>query len=79
MHLLVAKFLNLVTGQHVNSKKFWVGEVTVGVVQRFGAIAITDAERSDLLHNCSATQVHCKLTLQALLVVRIVLYALLLA
>jgi hypothetical protein len=57
MHLLVAKFLNLVTGQHVNSKKFWVGEVTVGVVQRFGAIAITDSERSNLLLNCSATQV----------------------
>jgi hypothetical protein len=62
MHLLVAKFLNLVTGQHVNSKKFWIGEVTVGVVQRFGAIAITEDERSNLLHNCSASQVHSSLT-----------------
>jgi hypothetical protein len=57
MHLLVAKFLNLVTGQHVNSKKFWVREATVGVVQRFGYIAITDDERSYLLDNCSAPQV----------------------
>ena len=57
MLLLVAKFLNLVTGQHVNSRKFWVGEVTVGVVQRYGAIAITDDERSHLLAVCSEPQV----------------------
>ena len=62
MYLLVAKFLCLVTGQHLNSKKFWSSEVTVGIVQRFGAIAITDTERADLLAACSTPQVDTVVT-----------------
>ena len=57
MHLLVAKVLCLVTGQHMNSRVFWANDVTVGVVLRFGAIAVTDDERSHLQEICSQPQV----------------------
>lgn len=34
MHLLVAQFLNLVTGHHKRTDVFWRENVTIGVCQR---------------------------------------------
>eukprot|EP00752_Nemacystus_decipiens_P004500 g4109.t1 len=48
MHLLVAQFLNLVTGRHERADIFWRENVTIGVCQRFGTVALTDAERTGL-------------------------------
>eukprot|EP00904_Undaria_pinnatifida_P002276 jgi/Undpi1/12049/HiC_scaffold_4.g01748.m1 len=45
MRMLVVEFLNLVTGAHINSKKFWRNEVVKGVLQRFGLTALTHEER----------------------------------
>ncbi|CAM9490420.1 unnamed protein product [Pylaiella littoralis] len=53
MHMLVAQFLNLVTGQHERSRLFWHEYVTTGVCQRFGTVALTDSERAGLWTVCS--------------------------
>ncbi len=37
MLFLIAQFLNLVTGSHVNSSLFWSERVLVGITQRFGS------------------------------------------
>ncbi|CAM9511876.1 unnamed protein product [Scytosiphon promiscuus] len=54
MHAVVTQFLNLVTGQHVRSELFWRDHVTTGICQRFGTVALTEAERAGLWAVCSA-------------------------
>ncbi|CAN0007899.1 unnamed protein product [Ectocarpus sp. 8 AP-2014] len=53
MHLLVTQFLNLVTGHHERSHLFWRENVTTGVCQRFGTVALTESERAGLWTVCS--------------------------
>ncbi|CAM9456756.1 unnamed protein product [Discosporangium mesarthrocarpum] len=54
MHMLVAEFLNLVTGGHKRTGIFWRDEVTVGVCQRFGPVSLTPHERAGLRAHCCA-------------------------
>eukprot|EP00752_Nemacystus_decipiens_P012980 g11486.t1 len=58
MRMLVVEFLNLVTGCHRNSETFWKTKVLVGVLQRFGVIALTRRERRDILNNCIYSRPH---------------------
>ncbi|CAM9283505.1 unnamed protein product [Laminaria digitata] len=53
MHLLVSQFLNLVTGSHKRGEQFWREDVTTGVCQRFGIVALTKSERAGLWAACS--------------------------
>eukprot|EP00752_Nemacystus_decipiens_P004466 g4078.t1 len=53
MHLLVTQFLNLVTGSHTRSDIFWRENVTTGICQRFGTVALTESERAGLWTVCS--------------------------
>ncbi|CAM9964281.1 unnamed protein product [Ectocarpus sp. 12 AP-2014] len=48
MRMLVVRFLNLVTGAHVNSATFWKEKVLTGVLQRFGLLSLTTSERRDV-------------------------------
>ncbi|CAM9819317.1 unnamed protein product [Discosporangium mesarthrocarpum] len=50
---LVVEFLNLVTGRHPNSSDFWEQKVVIGLMQRFGVIALTPFERKNLQHLCA--------------------------
>ncbi|CAN0145489.1 unnamed protein product [Scytosiphon promiscuus] len=52
MRMLVVEFLNLVTGAHPNSRKFWQEKVLVGVLQRFGLAALQVAEKNDIWQYC---------------------------
>eukprot|EP00903_Cladosiphon_okamuranus_P015185 g14039.t1 len=58
MRILVVGFLNLVTGCHRNSGEFWEEKVLVGVLQRFGVIALTKTERKDILKTCIYDRPH---------------------
>ncbi|CAM9637008.1 unnamed protein product [Ectocarpus sp. 12 AP-2014] len=48
MRMLVVRFLNLVTGAHINSATFWKEKVLTGVLQRFGLVSLTTSERRDV-------------------------------
>ncbi|CAM9632019.1 unnamed protein product [Ectocarpus sp. 8 AP-2014] len=48
MRMLVVRFLNLVTGAHINSATFWKEKVLTGVLQRFGRVSLTTSERRDV-------------------------------
>lgn len=57
LRMVVAKFINLVTGNHSNTLHFWKGEVTVGCLQRFGCVCITPAEQADLYTACHSPHI----------------------
>ena len=49
MKILVAQFVNLALGSHENAPGFWTDQVTLGVYERFGHVALTStAERIGL-------------------------------
>jgi hypothetical protein len=42
--LIISEFLNLMVGRHINSEKFWLERVIVGILQRFGKCALDGNE-----------------------------------
>ena len=43
MFMLLTQLLNLIVGSHENSQSFWEDHVVVGIIQRFGGVALDNS------------------------------------
>eukprot|EP01029_Cantina_marsupialis_P026938 TRINITY_DN7388_c0_g1_i3.p1 TRINITY_DN7388_c0_g1~~TRINITY_DN7388_c0_g1_i3.p1 ORF type:complete len:2382 (+),score=453.28 TRINITY_DN7388_c0_g1_i3:218-7363(+) len=48
----VLRFLNIVSGSHVSSERFWAEDLPNAIMERFGPLAITYDEKNNLRSRC---------------------------